>query len=139
MLVSKENILSLIPQRPPFVVIDGLTACDEVSSITTFRIPQQHVLVEDGVFSEAGLVENIAQTAAAGVGYMVQQNAGDVATGYIAAIKNLDVLALPLVGDVLKTSVIIINKVFDVTVISGVVSSNGNLLAKCEMKIFTKQ
>ncbi len=121
------------------MVIDGLTACDEVSSITTFRIPQQHVLVEDGVFSEAGLVENIAQTAAAGVGYMVQQNAGDVATGYIAAIKNLDVLALPLVGDVLKTSVIIINKVFDVTVISGVVSSNGNLLAKCEMKIFTKQ
>jgi len=85
------------------------------------------------------LVENIAQTAAAGVGYIAQQNLQPILTGYIGAIKNLVIFMLPKVGDVIETTVVIENQVFDVTIISGSVKCGETLLAKCEMKIFIQK
>jgi predicted hotdog family 3-hydroxylacyl-ACP dehydratase len=136
--ILEEDILSLIPQRPPFVMIDRLTGCDDISSRTRFEVKGDNVLVHKGQFTEAGLIENIAQTAAAGVGYIKQQNGSPILTGYIGAIKNLEIFALPGIGDVIDTEVIIENQVFDVTIISGKIKHNDELLAKCEMKIFIK-
>ena len=69
-------------------------------------------MVDDGKFTEAGLMENIAQTAAAGAGYVMLQSDEEVAIGYIGAVKNLEVVALPNVGDIINTSVSIINNIF---------------------------
>lgn len=133
------DILSIIPQRPPFVMVDRLITCDEENGThTTFLVTENNVLVYNNELTEAGLVENIAQTAAAGAGYVSQLTGEPILTGYIAAIKNLEVFALPKTGDILKTKVIIVNKIFDVTIITGAVECNNALLAKCEMKIFVK-
>ncbi|MDB5146584.1 MAG: 3-hydroxyacyl-ACP dehydratase [Mucilaginibacter sp.] len=139
MILSQENILSVIPQRPPFVMVDQLTQCDEISSHTTLLVKEGNVLVSDGELSEAGLIENIAQTAAAGVGYNTLLSGEPILTGYIGAIKNLEVFALPKVGDVIETEVTIEQQVFEVTIITGNVRCRGVLLAKCEMKIFIKK
>ena len=117
-------------------MIDGLVSCNETSSITTFRVKAENLLVHNGKLSEAGITENIAQTAAAGLGYVTLQSNGPIVIGYIAAVKNLEIFAQPEVGDVLETNVTITNRVFDVTIISGAVKCDGTLLAKCEMKIF---
>jgi len=138
MIVSQQNILSLIPQKPPFVMIDQLVGWDELSSKTTLLVTEENVLVNNGELSEAGLTENIAQTAAAGVGYVAQQSSKPIATGYIGAIKNLEVFALPKVGDMIETEVTIENQIFEVTIISGRVKCKGELIAQCEMKIFIK-
>ena len=113
-----------------------MVSCDEISSQTILQVREENVLVDNGELTEAGLIENIAQTAAAGVGYNAQQQGKPILTGYIGAIKNLEVFALPRVGDVIETDVIIEAHVFEVTIISGNVKCNGVLLAKCEMKIF---
>jgi len=134
--ILQQDILSLIPQRQPFVMIDYLTDCDDVSSRTTFEVKSDNILVHNGQFTEAGLTENIAQTAAAGIGYINQQSGNMVLTGYIGAIKNLEIFALPNIGDVISTEVIIENQIFDVTIISGKITHNNMLLAKCEMKLF---
>ena len=63
MIILQDNITSVIPQRPPFVMIDGLVSCNETSSITTFRVKAENLLVRNGKLSEAGITENIAQTA----------------------------------------------------------------------------
>jgi predicted hotdog family 3-hydroxylacyl-ACP dehydratase len=139
MLILQNDITSIIPQRPPFVMIDQLLSCDEVCSVTSFQVKQENVLVENGELSEAGLTENIAQTAAAGLGYVTLKNNAPVVIGYIAAIKNLEVFALPKVGDVIETNVTITNQIFDVTIITGIVKCSGILLAKCEMKIYLKK
>ena len=136
MAILQHNILSIIPQRPPFVMIGQLIDCDENSTRTTLLILEDNVLVNKGEFSEAGLAENIAQTAAAGAGYSMQKKGGAVATGYIGAIKNLEVFALPKVGDTIETEVTIENQVFDITMIAGVVKCDGAVIAKCQMKIF---
>lgn len=137
-MVSKENILSVIPQRPPFVMIDQLVACDSISSQTTFSVSPENILVDNGELSEAGMIENIAQTVAAGAGYMAKKNGEQVSIGYIGAVKNLEILALPKVGDVINTEVTVINQVFGVTIVTGKVECKGLELAKCEMKIFIK-
>jgi len=120
-------------------MIDALVSGDEIYSNTTFLIKADNVLVADSEFSEAGLTENIAQTAAAGFGYLTQQSKKPIAEGYIAAIKNLEIFGLPKVGATIETTVAITDQVFEVTIISGSVKCDGKLLATCEMKIYIKE
>ncbi|MDE1192014.1 MAG: 3-hydroxyacyl-ACP dehydratase [Arachidicoccus sp.] len=133
---SSENILSLIPQRPPFVMIDELLYADEMLVSTAFQIKAENILVENGKFSESGIVENIAQTAAAHAGSFSKSKNENVALGYIVAIKNLQIFSLPNINDKLLTEVKIVNQIFDVTIIEGKVFCDNKLIAQCEMKIF---
>lgn len=135
-MVTKENIQSLIPQRPPFVMIDTLISSGGQSTTTGFVIRKDNIFVENGIFKEPGLVENIAQTAAARAGYISQKENKPVAVGYIGSVNNLKVFALPQTGDELITEITIENQIFDVTLISGRITCNGQLVAQCNMKIF---
>src|SRR5215213_1809956 len=99
MTMFPEDIVSLIPQRPPFVMIDQLVYRDEQTTRSRLLVREGNVLVENGIFSAAGLVEHMAQTVAAGAGYKAVQEAKAVQTGYIAAVKNLEISTLPQVGD----------------------------------------
>ena len=139
MIILQDNITSVIPQRPPFVMIDELVSCNELGSSTTFQVKAENILVRNGKLSEAGITENIAQTAAAGLGYVTLRSNGPIVIGYIAAVKNLEIFAQPEVGDVIETNVTITNRVFDVTIISGSVKCGDIPLAKCEMKIFLQK
>ncbi|WP_413670646.1 3-hydroxyacyl-ACP dehydratase [Mucilaginibacter sp. Mucisp86] len=136
MTLPTQDVLALIPQRAPFVMIDTLVSSSDGTTLTTLLIQAGNVLVSDGELSEAGLVENIAQTAAAGAGYAAHQLGKPVLPGFIGAVKNLKVFALPKVGDTIETEVKMENQVFDVTIIKGRVTCMGNTLAQCEMKIF---
>jgi predicted hotdog family 3-hydroxylacyl-ACP dehydratase len=130
------NILSLIPQQPPFVMIDQLVHSDETLTRCRFTVKADNVLTINNRFTEAGLLENIAQTAAARAGYIAQSENKPVQAGYIGSVKNMVVFELPLVDDELITEIKIEDRVFDVTMISGKVWRNEQLLAQCEMKIF---
>jgi len=138
MTLPTTDVLSLIPQQPPFVMVDTLVSASDNTTLTTLQLLPGNVLVSDGELSEAGLAENIAQTAAAGAGYAAKQLGKPVQPGFIGAIKNLEVFALPKVGDIIETEVTIENQVFDVTIIKGKVTCKGETLAQCEMKIFIR-
>ena len=136
MLAENDQVLDLIPQRSPMVMIHKLVSCDEEITVSNFKILSDNIFIEDGFIAAAGLVENIAQTAAARVGFIWQQQQIPVPLGYIGAVKNLEVLFLPAINSILKTTVKIIHQVFDVTVIEGIIYCDGQIAAKCEMKIF---
>ncbi|KIC95145.1 hypothetical protein [Flavihumibacter solisilvae] len=136
MTVNAENITSLIPQRDPFVMIDNLLHDDEVRTNTNFTIRAENIFMSGNHLSAAALVENIAQTAAAGAGYKAISQDSPVLVGFIGAIKNLEIGELPEVGDVLETETKLVNTVFNVSIVEGVVTCNGRKLASCEMKIF---
>ena len=139
MTVSSIDILSLIPQRPPFVMIGSLIYNDAELTRTAYTVSDQNIFVQDGLFREPGLLENIAQTAAASAGYAAVLENRPVAVGYIGAVKNLEIFSLPAVNDELETEIRVTNKIFDVTVVKGIVRCRGKLLAQCEMKIFISQ
>ncbi len=133
------DILSFIPQRLPFVMVDKLLYSDEFTTETSFTVLEDNILVVDNKLTEAGMMENIAQTAAAQAGYAAKRYNQPVAIGYIGAVKKFEVFDLPEMGDELITSIKIENQVFDVTIISGTVKCNDVIMAQCEMNIFIRE
>jgi predicted hotdog family 3-hydroxylacyl-ACP dehydratase len=131
-----EDIIPLIPQKPPFVMVGKLLFTDEEVTRSSFTIDADNVLVKDGHFQEAGLLENMAQTAALGAGYIAVAENKPVIAGYIGAVNNFEVVDLPAIGDELTTETKIENRIFNVTVVSGKVWNKGKLIATCEMKVF---
>ena len=135
----QENILELVPQRAPFLMVDGVLDSDERKTTTYFLIKEDNILVKEGKFSEAGLIENIAQTAAARAGITAARENQPVAIGYIAAVQNLEITALPETNNTIHTEITADNEILNVLLISGKATCNGMLLAKCNMKIFIDQ
>ncbi len=143
-IIEGAAVSALIPQKPPIEMVDKLWFNDETTTISGFTIKADNIFCENGEFTEPGIVENIAQTAALRVGYMVsllEKNGEKVnpPVGYIGAIKRLNIHQLPKVGAELKTEVTIQQIIFDVTLITGRSTVNGEPVADCEMKIFLKK
>jgi predicted hotdog family 3-hydroxylacyl-ACP dehydratase len=64
------NVLELLPQRPPFIMIDCLAHFNEKVTETEFEVRGDNLFYEDGQLSASALTENIAQTCAARLGYI---------------------------------------------------------------------
>ncbi len=135
-LVIKENITEYIPQKHPIVLIDTLESCEGTTTRTTFKVEADHLFVRDNRLKEPGVVENIAQTAAAKAGYEVKKLGKEPLLGFIGAVKDLVIYDLPKVGEVLETTVTIKTEVMGVTIIEGISKCSGRTIASCEMKIF---
>ena len=138
MLATGDELLALLPQRPPMVLVSALLACADDRTVTQFCVPADCILVENGVLSEAGLIENMAQTAAAGAGYGYRQQGQPAPIGFIAAIRGLRVGALPAVGTTLTTEVHVVNQVLDFSIVRGLVRAGETTFAECELRIFSK-
>lgn len=133
------DITNFIPQRAPFVMIDDIVSADEKLSVTTLNIRNGHLFVKEGYFTEPGLVENMAQTAAACTGYYAQLAGKPAPVGFIGALKNLNIIELPKVGDTIKTEVNFLNQVLNVHIVQGRVYLNNKEIANCELKIFLQE
>jgi predicted hotdog family 3-hydroxylacyl-ACP dehydratase len=136
MLIEGDKILEFIPQRPPIVMVDKLISVEEGKTITGLRVEPDNIFTLDGVFREPGLIENIAQSAAVGVGWLCRSKEEEVPTGFIGAIKNLVIHFLPEVYSELTTEITVEYQVMDATLIRGCTFCQGKLVAECEMKIF---
>ena len=135
--MQQVPILKLIPQRPPFVMVGELIEYNETGFASTFSIDADNIFVKNGRFTEEGMLENIAQTAAAGAGYGFFIEQKEIKLGYIGALKNARILKLPAVHTSIRTEVKVLTKVLNVDIVEGkIFDANHNLLASCEMKIF---
>jgi 3-hydroxyacyl-[acyl-carrier-protein] dehydratase len=131
-----EKITAYIPQRPPFVMVDKILSVSEQETITSFEIQADNLLCENGVFYEAGLIENIAQTVAAGAGYRRKEENSDPEIGFIGAVKKLKISSLPKIGNTIKTAVNLITRFENALIVQGSVFENEISIAKCQMNIF---
>ncbi|GAB2693565.1 flexirubin biosynthesis protein [Mucilaginibacter koreensis] len=138
-MLPDKNVIQIIPQRPPFIMIGELLSKDEHITRSSFAIPADNVLAANGYFTEAGIIENIAQTAAARAGYEAQQQNQPVAVGFITLVKNLEIIRLPKAGQTLLTEVEIQDQIFNTTLISGKVWCNKELIAQCNMSIMIQE
>ena len=91
--VKTLDINELLPQRSPMVMIDRLVQCDMVITTTQLEVKEDNIFFEDGRLTPSGLIENIAQTCAARMGYINKYLLGDkVKLGFIGSIRNLEIL-----------------------------------------------
>ena len=135
-LVSGADVLGMIPQKPPMAMIDKIFEVSEKKAVTGLTITQDNTFCSEGHFQAPGLAENIAQTAAAQVGYLAQQSGEEPPVGFIGAIKNLQIENLPVIGDELVTMIEIEHEVMNFTLINGISKVGDTTMATCQMKIF---
>lgn len=134
------DIHELLPQQEPFVMVDRLTAFDEKLTVTETDISEGNIFVDNGRLSASGLIENIAQTCAARIGYVNKYILKKgVQIGFIGAIRNLEVESLPQVGETVETRVEVIEEVFGMTLANATVRCGGETIATTEMKIAVKE
>lgn len=140
MLISQDNILELIPQRYPMVMIDSLVSCSEKQVVSRFTIRGDNLFVGRLGMTAPGLMENMAQTAAARMGYLMKNQKGDankkVPVGVIGSIKNFRLHFQPETGSVIFTTVSIEHEVLLATVVKGKVEVEGRLAAEGDLQIF---
>jgi len=139
MIASGEEILKYIPQRTPIVMVSALYRADEVSADTGLLITSENIFVDKNHFTEPGIVEHIAQSAALHAGYGFISIGKPVPIGYIAMVKDLAILALPKVNEELKTHVKVINNIMNVMLVKAEVKANEQIIASCEMRVFIKE
>lgn len=132
------DILPYIPQRSPFVMVDTLEQCNESSATTTFVVKHDNLFVRSGNLTEPAIIENIAQTAAAHMGYTSMLQNKPVPVGFIGSVENLKIFGFPKVGETLQSTITIKTHILNATVVEGKVVVNGKECAHCEMKIFIK-
>jgi predicted hotdog family 3-hydroxylacyl-ACP dehydratase len=136
MLATRETITDFIPQRGPMLMINNLLEAGEDYATSELLIEGDNVFVENDIFREAGLIENIAQTAAVHLGYHCHKNQKPVPHGFIAAIKHLEIYSMPRVHTSIKTGIKVTNRISEVTLIEGRIEQGGNMICRCEMRVY---
>ena len=129
------EMTSLIPQRPPFMMVDKILSCDDTDAVTEFLVRQDNILLDDNKLSSAGIVENMAQSCAARMGCVNLLHNKPIKLGFIGEIKNLKIYRQPLLDDRLTTEVHILMEVFDMTLASVCTKVNGEVIAEARMKL----
>lgn len=135
-----EEIKRYIPQREPIIMVSELVSASEKEAITELFITDNNIFCNnDGFLDESGIIENIAQTAAALTGYNTISNNQEVKKGFIGSVNKLKIYNLPKSKQKIETKVIVENIVMDVHIIKGYVKQNNKEIAECEMKIFLEK
>jgi predicted hotdog family 3-hydroxylacyl-ACP dehydratase len=118
------------------VMIDRIIDSEGNTTTTSFVVKTGNIFCEGGYLREPGLIENMAQTAAASAGMKPGVRENDPPLGFIGGIRNLKIISLPGIGDELRTRITLEHEVFDASVVRGEIFVKEALIASCELKIF---
>jgi len=133
------DIHAVLPQQEPFVMVGRLVSFGLESSTTETVIDENNIFVDDGFFSPCGMMENIAQTCAARIGFYNKYILGrDVQIGYIGAIRDYEIRGKARVGALVSTTVDVLEEVFGMTLAEAVVRCDGEIIATCQVKLAVK-
>ena len=134
MNTSAIEITDLLPQKPPFIFVDRLLEFGMEVSLAEFEVTGDCIFLRDGVLSEAGLLENIAQSCAARIGYLYKYiYHKDVRIGIIGSVRNLVISALPPQGIVLLTRVEFMAEALDLSKVRAEVRTGDRMWASGEI------
>lgn len=128
-------VTNLLPQQSPFVMVDALTAFSEKETTTRLAVRKDNIFVEHGHLSAYGLMENMAQTCAARLGYANYILHKPVRVGFIGGIREATFHRLPRVGETITTTIEVIEDIMGLTLVKARVHANEELLAEAQMKI----
>lgn len=134
------DIQELLPQQKPFVMIGTLVHFDSSQTITETKVAADNIFVDNGKLSASGMMENIAQTCAARIGYVNKYILKKgIQLGFIGAIRNFNIIELPRIGDVITTKMVVKEEVFGMILAEAIIVCGGAILATTEMKIAVKE
>ncbi|MBP5365225.1 MAG: beta-hydroxyacyl-ACP dehydratase [Bacteroidales bacterium] len=136
-LYKGEEIKKLLNQRAPILMVDTLYEVSDNGATTGLTIEADNFFNLDGQFTEPGLIEHMAQSASAFVGYnAIKSNSSAAPVGYIGEIKNFKLAGrLPKAGDKLLTTVTVQSVVMNITLFTAETKTGDTTVASCQMKL----
>ena len=137
-LYDRHNILELIPQRPPIVEVDAFCGIGESGAVCELTVRADNLLVEGGALSEAGVLEHMAQSAAARNGYLAVSRGEKPRLGFIGSVDNASFRRPPRIGERITTTVEVLETVMDIILIAVTSRVDGEPIAECRTKLFTE-
>ena len=138
MKIDKEHIVSYIPQRAPFIMIDNLIDAADGAFMTDFHVLPDNIFLEGDTLREFALIENIAQSSAAGISFMKSTSQSGSSDGFIGGISKLIVHALPKVNDTIRTVVTQLLQFENMYLLKGECYVDGRKMLECEIKLAGK-
>lgn len=136
MLADFTLVSKLLPQGNPMIMVDQLISNDEHVTISSLTIKEDNIFCDNSLFSEPGIIENIAQTAALRSGYIAYLNNDLAPVGFIGSVKRMKIYELPGVGERINTKVVIESEMLGALVVSGEVCLGDKVIAHGTMNIF---
>lgn len=133
----ETNPLELIPQRPPMVLVDRFEGIDaEGVSTTGYTVVPAGLFVAGGRMSECGIIEHMAQSAAARIGWCCRAEGRPVPVGFIGAVSRLELHDLPRTGAHLRTRLRIVQEIGPLSLAEVRTEADGRPLAEGNLKIY---
>lgn len=130
------------------LMVDLILNLDANFVETIFLIKEDNIFVNNGIFIEAGLIENTAQTCSSIVGKKYfsddgTENESINVIGFISALKNLKIHSLPKVNDSIRTKANLVSKFIgdDYTLCTMSCESllEDKILLECEINLFIQK
>ncbi len=138
-IISDDEILEFIPQRAPIVMVDAFFGVEDNISATGLTVKSDNIFCEQGVLSECGVIEHIAQSAAMRMGYIYKSAGKEVPIGFIGSVNKFRIYLQPRVAERLMTQIKVEQELLNITLISARVEIEERLVAECTMKIFLQE
>ena len=110
---EKIDIHELLPQQPPFVMVDKLMHFDETVTTTTFEVRADNIFVDDNKY----ILKRAIQL------------------GFIGSIRNMQVMRTPSVGENLTTTITVREQIMGLTLVDATILVGEEIIVTAEMKI----
>ncbi|KLT70653.1 MULTISPECIES: hypothetical protein [Flavobacterium] len=134
LLLEKEAVENLLPQKFPFVMVDKMYSFTENTLVSGLNITDDNIFFNQNTFLEAGLIEHMAQSVALHTGYDFFLKNQKAPTGYIGSIKEIQIKKLPKINDTIQSTVTIIQEFAGITLVEIVTTLNNEEIANGQMK-----
>ncbi|BFM43042.1 hypothetical protein CFS9_16830 [Flavobacterium sp. CFS9] len=134
LLLEKNAVENLLPQKFPFVMVDKMYSFTETSLVAGLKIQNDNIFSDNGTFLEAGLIEHMAQSVALHTGYQFFLKNETAPTGYIGSIKEIEIKKLPKVNDTIQSTITILQEFAGITLVDIVTYLNNEEIANGQMK-----
>ncbi|MBW8361713.1 MAG: hypothetical protein K0M56_05940 [Kaistella sp.] len=135
---DSEFVESLIPQKKPFVMVDELLSFSEAHLTSALTVREENLLVDEGYFQAAGILEHQAQSVALHSGYQGHLLKRAPVEGYIGSVKHFEVSFLPKVGEKLISEVEILSSVSGISMVKVITKVESKVIATGEIMTVLK-
>ncbi|MDQ1160406.1 3-hydroxyacyl-[acyl-carrier-protein] dehydratase [Chryseobacterium sp. SORGH_AS 447] len=144
MEIKEENIINIhnfLPHREPMLMTDYILELTKEKVITSFEIKEGNIFVDKGVFVEAGLIENSAQTCSSILGQSFFENpeTDTNVIGFITNIKKIEIFSLPKVGNTIISKASLISQFENICHIFCETFLEDELLIRSEINLFIQE
>ena len=134
-LIKKKDIGNYLILQEPYIMIDNLIKATEEGFVTDFEISPDNIFLEERLFREYGMIENIAQSGAVGLVFMNSESQNGIVDGFLVGISKLNVHGLPGIADRILTTVKPMAYYANMVMLKGEIKLNNRLLLDCEIKL----